>query len=83
MMFIEENKEYASKIAEITKEIKPDEVQVNTPLRPCLVKPLSEQALNDIINHFSGLNTISVYQAVKKAVKPISLKDTLTRRGKI
>ena len=83
IMFIEENKEYASEIAQIAKEIKPDEVQVNTPLRPCLVKPLPEQELNDIINLFSGLNVISVYQTVKKAVKPISLKDTLARRGKI
>jgi wyosine [tRNA(Phe)-imidazoG37] synthetase (radical SAM superfamily) len=83
IMFIEENKEYAAKIARIAKAIKPDEVQVNTPLRPCSVKPLPEQALNDIISHFSGLNVISVYEAARKNVKPISRKNTLARRGKI
>ncbi|MDH5186019.1 MAG: radical SAM protein [candidate division WOR-3 bacterium] len=83
IMFIEENKEYASAIAQITKEIKPDEVQVNTPLRPCAVKPLPEEELNDIKGCFSSLNVISVYEASRKDVKPISNKNTLARRGKI
>jgi wyosine [tRNA(Phe)-imidazoG37] synthetase (radical SAM superfamily) len=38
IMFVEENKKYALEIAQIAKEINPDEVQLNTPLRPCKVK---------------------------------------------
>ncbi|MBU1147436.1 MAG: radical SAM protein [Candidatus Omnitrophica bacterium] len=83
IMFIAENKKHAKKIAEITKEINPDEVQINTPLRPCGVKPLSMTELEKIESYFKGLEVVSVYKAEKKKVKPISDANTLKRRGKI
>lgn len=83
IMFIAENKKYAETIAEIAKEINPSEVQINTPLRPCGVKPLSKEELSTIKGYFEGLNSISVYEGEKKKVKPISNEDTLKRRGKI
>lgn len=82
IMFIEQNKKYANEVAQIAKEINPDEVQINTPLRPCKVKPLSKQELDGIKQCFEGLNVISVYEASKKEVEPLSDKDTLVRRGK-
>ncbi|MDP8266922.1 MAG: radical SAM protein [Candidatus Aceula meridiana] len=82
IMFIEDNKKSAKEIAEIVREIHPSEVQINTPLRPCKVKPLSELELNQIESYFYGLNTISVYKAEKNKIKSISDKDTLKRRGK-
>ena len=83
IMFIEQNKKYANDIAQIAKEIKPDEVQLNTPLRPCKIKPLTKFEMDTIEGYFSGLNTVSVYSAEKKGVKSISSKDTLRRRGKV
>lgn len=83
IMFIDENKKYAQEIARIAKEINPDEVQINTPLRPCGVKPLSKAELTTIKDYFEGLNNISVYESKKKKVKPISDENTLKRRGKI
>jgi len=83
IMFIEENKKYASDIAKTVKEINPDEVQLNTPLRPCGVKPISETEMADIKNHFRDVNSISVYETEKEEVVPISHEDTLRRRGKI
>ncbi len=83
IMFIKQNKKYASEVAQIAKEINPDEVQINTPLRPCKVKPLPKQELDEIKQYFEGLNVISVYEASKKEVKPLSDKDTLVRRGKV
>lgn len=82
IMFVEENKRYVQEIAQIAREINPDEVQINTPLRPCRVKPLSKAELNIIKSYFKGLNNISVYEAKKKKVKLISGKDTL-RRSKL
>lgn len=82
-MFMKENKKYAEDIAVIAKEIHPDEVQINTPLRPCGVEPLGKEELFRIKGLFDGLNVISVYESHKKIVKPISDEDTLTRRGKI
>lgn len=83
IMFIEENKKYAFEIAQIAKEIGPQEVQINTPLRPCGVEPLQKKELANIKDYFAGLNTVSVYEISKKNIKPISDKDTLVRRGKI
>jgi wyosine [tRNA(Phe)-imidazoG37] synthetase (radical SAM superfamily) len=83
IMFVEENKKYALEIAQIAKEINPDEVQINTPLRPCKVKPLPKEDLDEIRKYFEGLKVISVYEAKIKEVTPISTEDTLKRRGKV
>jgi len=83
VMFVEQNKNYAKEIAQIAKEIKPDEVQLNTPLRPCKIKPLAKSEMDTIEKCFSGFNTVSVYNAEKKGVKSISSEDTLKRRGKV
>ena len=81
-MFMQENAKNAGEIAEIARNIGPDEVQINTPLRPCAVDPLGREELARIKGLFTGLNTISVYESVKKHVTPISDEDTLKRRGK-
>jgi len=83
IMFIGENAQYAKNIAGLAKEIQPDEIQINTPLRPCGVQPLKREELSEIKDLFSGLNAISVYESRKKIVKPISDGDTLKRRGKV
>ena len=74
---------HAPEIAQIVRDINPDEVQINTPLRQCGVKPLPENEFNAIESYFKDLNVISVYRAKKKKIEPISDKNTLVRRGKI
>ncbi len=81
-MFMKENERLAHEIAAIAKEILPDEVQINTPLRPCGIGPLGEKTVREIRSYFTGLNPISVYESRKKPVKPVSDADTLKRRGK-
>jgi wyosine [tRNA(Phe)-imidazoG37] synthetase (radical SAM superfamily) len=83
IMFIEQNKAAAQEIARIAREIHPDEVQINTPLRPCKVSPLSEAEIDRIVGYFDGLKVVSVYKAEKKDVQPISSQATLKRRGKV
>jgi len=83
IMFMPENKKYAGQIAEIAKTINPDEVQINTPLRPSKINPVSRRELLKIAKYFNKMNVITVYGAPKKKVKPISDRDTLRRRGKI
>ena len=82
IMFMEGNKSCAKDIARIAKEINPDEVQLNTPLRPCGIKPLSKDEMAATEVYFHGLDTVSVYRAKKMDVYSISSKDTLKRRGK-
>ena len=83
IMFTAVNKEHAKEIADIAREINPYQVQLNTPLRPCGISPLSESEMYKIKQSFKGLNVISVYEAENKKVEPLSKNETLKRRGKI
>ena len=83
MMFLENNKQGAREMANLAREISPDEVQINTPLRPCGAAPLSQSEMREIKKLFAGLYVVSAYEAAHKKVTPISTEDTLRRRGKI
>ena len=66
MMFVESNKGYARGMARIAKELSLDEVQINTPLRPCGVEPLTYQEIAAIRDKFSGLRrVVTVYEVVR------------------
>jgi wyosine [tRNA(Phe)-imidazoG37] synthetase (radical SAM superfamily) len=82
MMFFDDNKVHASEMADVAKYIRTDEVHINTPTRPCPVKPLSERKLDEIKHIFidSGLNAISIYDLEKPEVVPLNMKETLLRR---
>ena len=81
IMFISKNEKKAQQIAELAKDINPDEVQINTPLRPCACKPLSRRKIKNIAGLFSGLNVITVYDYKRKKIKPIS-KSAVLKRGR-
>ncbi len=80
-------------LADIYRFIGPDEIQVNTPLRPSPVKPLSREELTVAASRLRSLNILSrfgkaaairtVYEADKEKVEAISSAETLKRRGKI
>ncbi len=81
MMFIDINKEYAPQMADIARDIGPDEVQINTPLRPNRAKPLTEAELADIKKQFSGLpKVVTVFEAPRPEVTPLDAAETLRRR---
>jgi wyosine [tRNA(Phe)-imidazoG37] synthetase (radical SAM superfamily) len=80
MMFVAQNKEKAREMASLAMEIKPDMVQINTPLRKCPVRPLSRKELGLIKKEFKGLNAISVYDAEMPDAKALDLQETLQRR---
>jgi wyosine [tRNA(Phe)-imidazoG37] synthetase (radical SAM superfamily) len=81
-MFIKENLEYAKELAPLIKTIEPDEVQINTPLRPCPEEPLSENYINKIEKIYQkiGLNTISVYSSKKPKTSPLDKIELIKRR---
>ncbi len=94
IMFVEENKNKTEDFINLVNHIKPDEVQINTPLRPCNIKPLSKLEILKIkINFikkckslFKGkkINIISVYDTKKyKKSSSFSNEATLKRRGKV
>jgi wyosine [tRNA(Phe)-imidazoG37] synthetase (radical SAM superfamily) len=80
MMFVEANKGFAAEMAAIARQLSPDEVQINTPLRPCPVTPLTEEEIAAIREEFRGLPVVSVYEAARPAVTPLDVSETLRRR---
>jgi wyosine [tRNA(Phe)-imidazoG37] synthetase (radical SAM superfamily) len=93
LMFTQQNKEKAIQLCNLIGSIGPDEIQINTPLRPSDIEPLSRQELFKIKDIIScqlkplpgdgKINLVSVYDdKIRKKVNPISNRDTLMRREK-
>jgi wyosine [tRNA(Phe)-imidazoG37] synthetase (radical SAM superfamily) len=82
MTFLKENAPHAREMARLAETIHPDQIQLNTPLRPCGVAPLGKPEILQIEDCFTGLPVLSVYESLKTSVEAISDQDTLRRRGK-
>lgn len=80
IMLIAENKKYAEAIAKIARDIDPDEIQINTPLRPGGA-PLSGEDLIDIKKYFKSLPAMTVYEMERRDVEPFDEKETILRHG--
>ena len=88
IMFTSLNEKSAKQMALLARDIHPDEIEINTPLRPCGAEPLSRGNLCWIEREFRAIcggdiSIVNVYGAEKKKVVPISGSDTLRRRGKV
>lgn len=81
MMFVEANESDAAEMAKIAEQLSPDEIQLNTPLRPGAVAPPDTQQMAIIRAAFSGAsNVMTVYEAHKPEITPLSQEETLLRR---
>ena len=81
IMFISVNKDYAEQIAALARDISPDEIEINTPLRPSPEKFLSKEELDGIKQAFRDLPAKTVYELKRKDVNPLSEEDTVKRHG--
>ena len=82
MMFTEANKGEAQALADAAREIGPDEIQLNTPLRPSPERPLTPQEMEDIESFFAGLPVRSVYKEKQDEYQPFDDEATEKRHGK-
>jgi len=80
VMLCRENRNHASRIAQAIRSLRPDEVQLNTPLRPSPTPPLSEKEMRQIKQAFMRLPVASVYEAGKVAVQTLDVAETAARR---
>jgi len=83
VMFVPENKNFSEEIAKIVKDIRPDEVQINTPLRPSAAKPLSPKELREIQRSFEGMSFRSVFEAKKSSVGEVVGKRKLKKLKRV
>ncbi len=81
IMFIEKNRVQAREIARLAAEIGADEVQINTPLRQSLERPLSPSDMAELKTFFAGQNVRSVYEEEKKDYHPFDDQATVRRHG--
>ncbi len=79
VMFVPGSKDFSGEIAEVAREIRPDEVQINTPLRSSPVEPLSPVEIEEVREDFKGLNTRTVYESEKPDVEKIVGENKLER----
>jgi wyosine [tRNA(Phe)-imidazoG37] synthetase (radical SAM superfamily) len=82
-MFIPENMYFSKQIADIVRAIEPDEVQINTPLRPSPVRPLTRKELKEVQGSFEGMNFRSVYEAEKPKIRKIVGKKKVKRLKRV
>lgn len=81
VMFLQENKKEAVRIAQLAHKIAPDVVHLHTPLRLSSASPLTMKELKEIKKAFSGLAVASVYDVpVQKAI-PLDPEQTASRHG--
>jgi wyosine [tRNA(Phe)-imidazoG37] synthetase (radical SAM superfamily) len=80
MMFIQPNAADAELFAELARSIGPDEIQLNTPLRPSPRLPLSREAMAGVARAFEGLPAVQVYTAPRPTVIPLDVTETRRRR---
>jgi wyosine [tRNA(Phe)-imidazoG37] synthetase (radical SAM superfamily) len=94
IMFWAANRDQVTELISLAERIRPDEIQINTPLRPGGTAPLSRGDIFRIKAAFfyarergeldPGTNIVSVYDEIApKDVLSISDDDTLKRRGKV
>ncbi len=80
MMFVEDNEREAKEMAALARLIGPDEVELNTPLRPPATGLLSPERLSTVQEHFAGLSVRNVYEVKRGAAKPLDVHETARRR---
>ncbi len=81
MMFTRENIGEASAMADIARSLRPDEVQLNTPLRHRVTSTLSASDMEKVKAFFKGLNIVSVYDRPRTEDDPLDKDETQRRRG--
>ncbi len=81
IMFMNANKSDARDLADLVRLIAPDEVQLNTPLRPCRTSPLSREDMQEVKQCFHDLPVVSVYDQAMKELEPFQFKETVRRHG--
>lgn len=82
IMFLEQNKGDAPAMARIVKKIRPDEVQINTPLRAPRKGALTAGEIARIKKYFSGFNVVTAFDRPKKAIRSFTGKKSMAKRGR-
>lgn len=81
IMFVDANKDHASELAELAREINPDEVQLDVAFRQSPERQLTMEEVTEIKKAFKGINTVSYYDKEKPIISR-TVGDVRKRRPK-
>ena len=81
IMLMDQNIENAQQLAEVARTLGADEIQLDTPIRPCPVKPLEHRRLEWAKKLFEGMPVVSVFDAPLQEYTPMDEKATIERHG--
>ena len=81
IMLVDENVELIEQIADITRRIGANEVQLDTPLRPSASHPLERQRVLWAKKFFEHMPVVSVFDEPLKKTIPMDERETMKRHG--
>ena len=81
VMLIDNNFDNLDEIACLARAINPDEIQLNTPTRPCGDKPIERVRMDYAKKFFWDMPVVSVYDHEQKTYTPIDEQATKARHG--
>ncbi|MBF0489029.1 MAG: radical SAM protein [Candidatus Omnitrophica bacterium] len=81
IMLVDDNIKNVEEIAKVSRQIKADEVQLDTPLRPSGVQPLSKERIFWAKEYFKDMTVVTVYDLPLQDYSPMDDKATQRRHG--
>lgn len=81
IMLVDQNIENIQEIAEISRRLGANEIQLDTPLRPGAVKPLERQRIQWAKKFFEDMPVVSVFDSPLQEYTPMDEKATMSRHG--
>jgi len=81
IMLVDQNIDHIEEIAQVTRQLGADEIQLDTPLRPSAITPLDRQRVQWAKNFFKDMPVVSVFDAPLQAYIPIDERATMRRHG--
>jgi len=81
VMLIDQNIDSVDQIARLARSLGPDEVQLNTPLRPGGAQPLERSRVEWARRFFEDMPVVTVYDAPPREYTPMDGPATASRHG--
>lgn len=81
IMLVKDNIMHLEQLSNLAYFLNPDEIQLNTPVRPSGERPLSRDHIERAKRSFKGMPVVSCYDVPVKTTEPFDEKATVARHG--
>ena len=81
MMLVKDNIEHLHELSALADLLRPNEIQLNTPIRPSGQPPLSREQVQKAKESFKGTHVITCYDVPAEKTVPFDESSTVARHG--